>query len=379
MNRTLFLPIVAVLAVSQVVIEPLGAQTDNTLLPQTPTKDTSSTGPLSAPLQAMKAIPAMVSNTSANKADTSVSLGASSPEKSKTLLQYMLTVPCEGWNTNAITISGFPLRTPIVGTEQSNSFIDPDLLKEYGCRQLAKRIIHRGQRKIIIDAYQFATKDGAYATYCAAHKGSSSYAPKGDASSEDQDSISFCKDQYFVYLYSTAQDDEEAKATITTMANQLIQFLVPAKEGQLFAPTKKQSELFTYMPSLERLSGSERIAMGPASLKKFFPAPYSASLASLTSGAIADYKLEYPDRDRLKLMIANYPSALEAVKTYDNYVDTLRTMHKEKSIEGYSSPAVLFKLENCFLFCQLRNNQIIVINGAKHKDSLSDLARRIYF
>ncbi len=312
--------------------------------------------------------------------NVAVELTGNNNTQAKTVIQYSLSLPCEGWVTSAITLTGQIINQPVNSAFSPVPIIDAELLKEYGCQLKAGRILSRGQRKIIMEAYQFATSDGAFGAYGAVHRGSTSYLTQGDASSEDQDSICFCKDRYFIYLYSTAQDDDEAKSTINQIATKLSNYIKPIVVNPSAATqTPSLPEIFRRLPNLERVPGSEKLVMGPVALKKFFPAPYNTILSTLTKAAVSDYKVDYPDRDRLKLLLADYSSIEQAKSVFTNYVDTLRSNNKEKEVEVFTYPTALFKVGDYFLLCQLRNKTIILVNGARHKDSPGDLVHRVYF
>jgi hypothetical protein len=292
------------------------------------------------------------------------------------VLKYLGSLTAAGWSI-AWSFNG-PFRVD----QSLSNIIGTDLLQEYRCLVQARQILQRGQRKIIIDAFQFGAADGAYGSYCAAHRGATSYAAQGDASSEDQESLSFCKNRYFVCLQGSEQDDDEAKSVINQLAKKIIERIDKEKGGNTHVQTVAyypKPAIFNEMPSLGRVLGSEKLVAGPVSLKRFFPAAYSTNLLPLQKGAVADYKIEEPHRDRLKLLVAYYRSAQEAGMIYGRYVSTLRTQNKEKSVDGFSCPTSLFKVSDTFVLCQLRDQQIIVINGAKHKDTLSELAHEIYF
>jgi hypothetical protein len=299
------------------------------------------------------------------------------------LSDYIAALNCEGWADNAA--AKFLTADQNLASPAIVFSIPDDLLKEYHCQDKNQRVLQRGQRKIFIEAYQFATVDGAYGAYCAARRGSSSYLAQGDASSEDQDSISFCKNKYFVYLHSSELDDDEAKVAINKLTHQLIERLESIEKTQQSNPEKTANyysdkpSIFNSMPTLERVRGSEKLVMGPISLKRFFTAPYVASLAPLLKGAVADYRIEEPHRDRLKLLIAYYPTAQAASMIYANYISTLAHQNDEKSAEGFTYATTLFKVSDSYLLCQLRDKQIVVIKGARHKDTLSELAHQIYF
>jgi len=301
------------------------------------------------------------------------------------VIKYLSNLKLDGWSI-AWSYSG-----PFRMDQASYNIISPDLLQEYRCLMQSKQILQRGTRKIIIDAFQLATADGAYGTYCSARRGSSSYSTLGDASSEDQESTSFCKGPYFFCLQSTEQDDDEAKTAINTLTKKLIdhiELIEKGKQDDGVKPGANQNQIvdyggkpkiFSLMPSMQRVRGSEKLIMGPVGMRRFFPAPYSANLMPFVEGSVADYRLEEPRRDRLKLLIAYYPTAQAASSAYGNYTATLAGQNKEKSVEGFTCPTTLFKIADCFLLCQLRDKQVIVINGARHKETLGELAHQIYF
>jgi hypothetical protein len=308
--------------------------------------------------------------------------------ETNSLLQNLSTINCEGWTDSASAAN--LSTTDLLSSKLFSSSISDDLLKEFQVKDKEQRSLHRGQRKIFIEAYQFATTDGAFGAYCAARRGSSSYLAQGDASSEDQDSFSFYKNAYFVCLHSSETDDDEAKSAISKLARQLIQRLEPIKKTgtldntSIFGNTNNQlpnysgtPAIFNSMPNLERVRGSEKLVMGPVSLRRFFNAPYAANLAPLLEGAIADYRIEEPHRDRLKLLIAYYQTNQQASATFANYVSVLSNQNDEKSAEGFSGATSLFKIGDSYLLCQLRDRRIIIIKGARHKDSLNELARQI--
>lgn len=296
--------------------------------------------------------------------------------ESPTALSIQLSnLNCPGWSQAASAKSIASIDTS--PSLKSNGIIPDDLLKEYAYQYMEELALQRGQRRIIIDAYQFATNAGAYGAYCTARKGSSSYRSLGDASSEDQDSLTLVKDNCFFYLHSTETDDDEAKSAIILLAKQLIAQIDAGKNPQTLYQSHLPS-IFYLMPQLERLSGSDKIVMGPVGLKKYFPAPYSANLCPLLLGAIADYKVEFPDRDRLKMLLAQYESPDKARAVFNNYLTVLSNGHKQKHTEELNQSIALFKVGNYFLLCALQNRSIIVINGARHKDSAIDLLHQIH-
>ena len=379
----LFLLILGLL-VGLLAAKPAAAQADGGLQPAQTNQELATT----VPLKSMKATADNTPKTNLPptiKQATQIKNSAAAIPANLSVFQYLAILNSDGWSINLSFNGPFPNNQNIV------NMVDSDLLREYQCQAEARQILQRGGRRIIIDAYSFATIDGAYGSYCAAHRGSSNNIPESDAASEDPDSISFCKDNYFFCIYGTQTDDDEAKTAISNLATKLLGKIKqtenlnqPPKSNldpyaqNLAYGGRKRPAIFNLMPTLERVNGSEKLVMGPISIKRFFPAPYPTVLVPLAKGSVADYKLEWPDRDRLKLLIAHYPTAQAASQAYANYTSTLRGEHSEKSVDGYTFPTAMFKLANGFILCQLRDKQVVVINGAHHKDSLNQLAHQIY-
>ncbi|MBK9770424.1 MAG: hypothetical protein IPP57_06305 [Candidatus Obscuribacter sp.] len=67
------------------------------------------------------------------------------------------------------------------------------IISEYKVNLFARKTIARGQRTIYIDIYQFDQSAGALAAYYYLRKGATTVIKRGDASSEEDDSISFCQ------------------------------------------------------------------------------------------------------------------------------------------------------------------------------------------
>lgn len=273
-----------------------------------------------------------------------------------------------GWNSSPMQSEPY----------SSASNTDPlaGVLLEYGCLGRAKRVLQRGQRQIFINIYDFATTNGAYGAYCYLRQGSSNVITRGDASSEDQQSISFCKDKFFVNIYGTANDDDESKSLVTTLSNQLAA-AIPTNISRF---SGNKPDILLRLPLFELVKGSEKLVMGPLAAKKFLLAPYVTILGAekMQTGAIADYQLQEPYRERLKLLIAQYANPAAASHVYAQYVGALEAQHKPENVEGLSYQSSVYKLTTGHILCQLRGQTLLIISGARKKNSLAALAGQIY-
>ena len=101
------------------------------------------------------------------------------------------------------------------------------MLHEYRLTSFFRKVFKRGQRLIYIDAYDFQTADGAYGAYDYLRRGSTTVLTRGDASSEDDSSISIVQGKTFLSIYGTSEDDDESKGSL----DQDCQYGCPAHEG----------------------------------------------------------------------------------------------------------------------------------------------------
>lgn len=245
-----------------------------------------------------------------------------------------------------------------------------DLTSEFGCTGILQKVFSRDQRQIVATAYRFTSVEGAYGAYCCLRKGASNLIAKGDASSEDDRTISFWREKYFVSISGTSADDEESKGIVTKLAKQL---------AASIATSSPKPRILTRLPGFDRVLGSERIVMGPLSLKKLFPAPYTGTLASAnTYGAIADYQVQEPYRARLKFLILQFANPTDATSTFTRYIGQLEEEHDQQEVGGLDYQSSVFKVGNTFMLCQIRNAEMIVITGGRKKPSLAALAKEIH-
>jgi len=274
-----------------------------------------------------------------------------------------------GWTGTPLSIDAIDDSSK--STPTPTVFEGAELIKEFGVIECARRTFSRGQRQIRINLYRFQTSDGAYGAYLGLRRGSTNTIQRGDASSEDDRSISFWKDKYFASVFGTSEADDESMEVVTKFANKLAKTLTVSSA---------EPALLSRLPLIDRVKGSEKIVMGPISLRRAFSAPYADTFYStrIIDGAVSDYQTVMPDRERLKLMLLRYETPEAANSVYLKYVGQMQDQHKLQTTDFYLPQSSIFKMSGTFLFCQLRNSELLVVTGARKKPSLTYLARQVY-
>jgi hypothetical protein len=318
-----------------------------------------------------------VSTPFAGAAASSISSASSESSGVKTgdSLAYLLsTIAMTGWAPTKTRLFYIGEAPPAVGNVEYLPLTrlddaDPQhlaILQEFQCQSLAKREYQRGQRHILVQAYCFNSSDGAYGAYNLLRQGASTVVTRGDASSEDDQSISFWKGDEFIEVYGTSEDDDESKEAVRSLADQIEHVIT----GRGSLPSA-----VAHLPVIDRVRGTEKLVMGPASVRRFFPAPYIGALQfdNARGGAVADYKFESPYPDRLKLLCLQYNNDASATRALTQYVSQLQGAKHVPSETG-----TVIKLDRGFLLCQARGPELIIITGARKKFSAEMLARQVY-
>lgn len=288
------------------------------------------------------------------------------------LFDVLRSIAMPGWIAGPIQV-GYGFSGTIGNT---NQFPDIDqqkreMLSEFGCASLTRRIFQRGQRYLYTSAFEFATPEGAFAAYNYMREGASTVVTRGSASSEDDQSISFWKDKYFISLLQTSQDDEESKEGLQSIATEL-ERRIPS--------TSDPPRILSNLPVIDRVRGSEKLVMGPNSGRQFFPAPYlgALTLEKAVGAATADYAFHSPYPERLKLLYIDYGDPVAASRAYETYIGGLGEPHPASPSEsGESATTSLFKLSNSYMLCQLRGPKLAIIMGARKRISPMFLARQL--
>lgn len=261
----------------------------------------------------------------------------------------------------------------VIPSKLGNRF-DPSkdaILKECGCHAFTRKVFKRGNRYVTFEGYQFNNRIGANAGYNFLRRGSTTVVKRGDASSEDSQSISFFQGNFFFRIFSSVQDDDEAKDVVTKIAN-LASNKVVSQTGPL--------SWKNILPSLDRVKGSEKIVLGPITARHYFSVPYIQELRiEKSQGAIvADYQVYRPHRERLKVLYVDYGNPVIAQRAYFNFASNLSQLKPPLSGGPDDSPRSLFKINKRYLLCELKpKGRIIVITGARKKNSPGVLARQI--
>lgn len=274
-----------------------------------------------------------------------------------------------GWVAQELVVSQLPLKTMLYG--MYGPIGDPmtaSLLNEFRCTTIVSRAFQRGQRLVQLRVYRFDSSAGAYGAYSTMRVGASTVVTRGDASSEDDQSISFWKDNYFIRLTTTSMDDEESKEMLRDLADQL----AVAISGHAGMPG-----IIARLPNLDRIAGSERLIMGPVMARHVTPLPLVGllSLEKAQEAASADYHFGQPHPERMKLLLINYGNEPLASSVYRFYTETLGQSHKG----DVSVTSSIFKVTDSYIYCRLRGNQLAIISGARNRFSPLILARQLFY
>ncbi len=342
----------------------------------------------SPPIQASQAVPPQ-----APQAESSLPLSQRESDQApptwpdmQAVSSVLQTTTPEGWEVvsplASAPLSGFsqPVLPPGYSSKQSGqirqTFIPAvaylsdwdmrQLLNEYHLTDLASVSFQRGQRRVVVCVYKFVDPYSAYGAYSLLRKGASTVVVCGDATSEDDQSISFWQGSYLVLLSTTASSDDEAKVMMRALSDKISRAIVQ----------HTQARQFTYpLPVLDRVRGSEKVVMGPIAARLVMPIPYISFLAlEKSQGALcADYQMQYPRPQRLKLMISQYIDPQTAQRIYQSYIPYLGDKRRVRE----ASPADMFRLNDQYLLCQLKDKQIIVISGARDREGVMMFAGQL--
>jgi len=245
------------------------------------------------------------------------------------------------------------------------------ILGEYRLSGFFRKSFKRGQRSIYIDVYEFQNADGAYGAYNYLRRGSTTVLPRGDAASEDDQSISLVQGKTFLSIYGTSQDDDETKEVLTKVANEAVKYIVD--KGL-------QPAILGRLPRLERLHGSEKIVMGPNSIRRFFPAPFLNSLVlepGRIVGCVADYQIQEPAKERLKLMVLSFRSPQDAAGNYQKFLEAIGVAHNDDVSTLINQPINVFKSGHTYVAIEQRGADLLMITGARKRFSPALVLRQV--
>jgi hypothetical protein len=229
------------------------------------------------------------------------------------------------------------------------------LLKEFRCNEYVSKAYANSQNKVTLELCRFDSPAGAYGAYTCFREGASTVIRRGDGSSEDDDGISFWQDQYLVLLRTSNIPDDECKNIMRKVADQIARNI----ENHAGSPA-----VLSELPFMDRISGSERVFMGPLAAHKFSPVHLTSDLMldRCIIGATADYQIAEPFLERLKIMLIDYKDAATAYAALQELISTVCPSCGVPRTDG----PTIFKLSGRFAWCEVRGNKLGVIsNGRK--------------
>ena len=249
-------------------------------------------------------------------------------------------------------------------------FDEIPILSELRCRFVVQRVYQRGHRYIIVQAFEFDSPVGSNGGYHFLRKGSTTVAVRGDGSSEDTQTLSFWQGRHFFRVIGTSEDDDESKEASSAMADQI---------SNRYGSHAKLPTVLARLPIIDRVKGSEKVVTGPLLAKKYLSIPFVSllSIENSNGGAVADYQLFQPTRERLKILYVEYRDVNLARRLFDNYYLQLSALHKPEGLQNGEDPRFVFRLNKKYLFCELKDGcRLLVISGATKRYSPALLARQ---
>jgi hypothetical protein len=241
------------------------------------------------------------------------------------------------------------------------------ILKEFRCYSVYTKNFKRGQRVITARIYEFSNPESAYGAYSMLREGATTVVRRGDASSEDDQGISFWQGRTFVSIYGTSIDDDESKEVVRSMAD---------KFSHVLQEHAALPQILDQIPRLNIVKGSEHIVMGTLSARKFSPAPFLNYLdfSHAIAAATADYQIP---PDRLKLLYVDFQYPGYASAAYRAYIQNFegRSVPIEEPLIGETC---MYRSGGNFILCQQLGERLAIISGAKKKQSAATLARFLH-
>ncbi|MBX9690574.1 MAG: hypothetical protein K2X27_27915 [Candidatus Obscuribacterales bacterium] len=243
------------------------------------------------------------------------------------------------------------------------------VLLEYGCIAVFKRQFKRGTRNCVLTLFQFAKTDGAFGAYTTLREGSSNIVMRGQASSEDQDSITFYSGPYLAILKSTLDGDDEEKEALTRLADQL--------SARLSVAAAAPPAIILSLPHFEKLKASEKYFMGSKAAMHYCNIPFQDALMLEQSlgAAYAEYQYSRPIAERLRLLLVSFPNAELAQSSFNSFALSIGNMSR-KTVEKTTSD-ILCKMSDSYLMAGLNGQKVYVIAGARKPAAPSMLVREL--
>jgi hypothetical protein len=243
------------------------------------------------------------------------------------------------------------------------------LLQEYGCTHILVRTFQRPQRSVTAVVYCFVNPLGAYGAYTTMRSGSQTIVVRGDASSEDDRSVSFWKGRHLVLVGTDNDDDDTSKALVSKLADSLCR----AIDGHAQLPP-----VIARLPILDRVSGSEKFFLGPQATRQHISVPHLAHLYidKASCAGMAEYQFSNPFNERMKALVIEFADARSAADAFGSFNSSMAEDHKLVMIEPNTQ---LCKLSGTYAWCGLRGTRVCLVTGARHKQSAALLGRELSY
>ena len=260
-----------------------------------------------------------------------------------------------------VTVNGASASVPMMQ--------QPELLQEFTCNHVLSKSFTRTQRAVTVLVYTFPDARGAFGAYSSMRTGSSTVLVRGDASSEDENSISFWRGQRFVVLTTSADEDETSKHLISKLADELSRTI----DTSLTKP-----QLVTTLPQLDRVAGSERFFMGSIGARKHISIPFMQmlSIEKSNGAAFAEYQFPRPLAERMKALLIDYRDPEIARRVYEGYSAALAASHKPQMAQPNME---ISKVGETYMLCGINGARVTIISGARRKVSPLVLARQFAY
>ena len=222
-----------------------------------------------------------------------------------------------GGNVNALTlpddnfVSGWskPVKPLVYNRESLSDFNDGDaeIFLELGFQQLEVQQYKNGNAEIDLEAYEFASPNGAFGIYLMKCGKEAPSADVGARNTVSQTQLLAVKGNYFIQVMNYT-DNAKAIAVMTKLAQQtLISFSAADTNLALLR-----------LPKVQMVPGSEHVFCGPLSLRAVYRLGKGdvLQLQKNIFGASATYAEN--DRNTHTLMIVPYPDAASAQSAFAN-------------------------------------------------------------
>ncbi len=259
------------------------------------------------------------------------------------------------------------------------------IFKESGVDSVLKQTYIYNSYKINMEVYKCKNVFSARTLFSILKHGSTNTFTQGNISCEDDLGMWLCLDNFFIIIKTSNIEDETEKKAVVNLASQISKLTVSQTDSPY---------ILGRLPSFGKIDGSEKLINGEESARYIYKIPLfdDLKLANFLTGAVCDYRMEEPYKERLKVMLLKFKDHDSASVVFDEYVASLDHSDSIKKIRQkidheyeMSSPSTdksypqIYKIQNRFMLCQTGDKYFLVIKNARKPESLLELARSILY